>query len=50
MLRWYDFAFAIFVADIILTAFFAIPFIGAILAYVIYEYGWNLYCEFRAQQ
>jgi hypothetical protein len=38
------------VADIMLTTLLTIPVVGVIIAYVIYENGWNSYCEFRLRQ
>jgi hypothetical protein len=33
-----------------LTAAFSIPFIGFVVAYAMYEYGWNAYCQYRLRQ
>jgi len=50
MIRWYDYVAAFLVADIMVMIFFTIPFVGAIIAYAMYEYGWDSYCEFRLRQ
>jgi hypothetical protein len=50
MIRWYDYIAAFLAADIMATSFFTIPIFGAIIAYAMYEYGWNSYCEFRLRQ
>jgi hypothetical protein len=50
LIRYYDYAAAFIVADLMMTAFFTIPIIGAIIAYVLYDIGWKAYCEFRLRQ
>lgn len=50
MIRWYDIINAIACSYFIAISFFTIPFAGAIIAYVIYEYGWNWYCQLRLKQ
>ena len=50
MVRWYDYVIAWMAAEVMLTAFFSLPIIGAIIAYMMYEYGWNSYCQFRLHQ
>lgn len=50
MIRWYDYAMAIAFADLILTVAFALPYIGFIIAYAAYEYGWGAYCNQRLEQ
>ena len=50
MIRWYDYPAAIAFAYLIMYFFFTIPIVGAIIAYMMYEYGWNSYCEFRLRQ
>jgi len=50
MVRWYDYIAAFLMADVLATMFFTIPAFGAIIAYMIYEYGWNYYCQFRLEQ
>jgi hypothetical protein len=46
MIRWYDYIAAFVMADSMLTAAF-FPYIGFFIAYALYEYGWNWYCEYR---
>jgi len=50
MIRWYDYIAALLTADILATTFFTVPIFGAIITYVLYEYGWNRYCNFRLEQ
>jgi TRAP-type mannitol/chloroaromatic compound transport system permease small subunit len=50
LIRWYDYPAALLAADLLLTTFFTIPIVGAIIAYVMYEYGWEAYCQFRLRQ
>jgi len=50
MIRWYDYPAAFLMADVLATTFFTIPFAGAIIAYMLYEYGWSAYCQFRLEQ
>jgi hypothetical protein len=50
MIRWYDYPAAFLMADVLATMFFTVPVFGAIIAYVVYEYGWGAYCEFRLRQ
>jgi hypothetical protein len=50
MIRWYDYPAAFLAADLMMTAFFTIPIIGAIIAYMLYDIGWNAYCNFRLEQ
>jgi len=50
MIRWYDYPAAFLMANLLLTTFFTIPIVGAIIAYMMYEYGWNSYCQFRLRQ
>ena len=51
MVRWYDWVAAIAYAHLIMYFFFTIPIVGAIIAYMIYEYLWgHVYCQFRLQQ
>jgi len=50
MIRWYDYPAAFLAADFMVTSFFTIPIFGAIIAYALYEYGWNSYCQFRLRQ
>lgn len=47
MIRWYDYAVALMVADLLVTTFFTVPVFGAIIAYVLYDWGWTTYCEWR---
>lgn len=47
MIRWYDYPVALLAADIMLTMAFSIPWVGFIVAYTMYEYGWSAYCEYR---
>ena len=46
MIRWYDYGAAFLMADALATMFFTIPFFGAVLAYLLYEYGWGWYCNY----
>lgn len=50
MVRWYDYIAAFIMADLIAAFFFSIPILGAIIAYVLYEYGWDSYCKFRLER
>jgi len=50
MIRWYDYIAALAVAYWILYFFFTIPIAGAIIAYTLYEYVWNHYCNYRLRQ
>jgi len=50
MIRWYDYVAALLMANLLLTVFFTIPLAGAIIAYAMYEYGWDSYCDFRLRQ
>ena len=50
MIRWYDYPAAFLMADVMATSFFTIPVFGAIIAYVVYEYGWSWYCNYRLEQ
>ena len=51
MVRWYDWPAAIAYSYPIMYFFFTIPIVGAIIAYMIYEYLWgHVYCQFRLQQ
>jgi hypothetical protein len=47
MIRWYDYLAAFLAADLILTSAFSIPWIGFVVAYAMYEYGWEAYCQYR---
>lgn len=48
MVRWYDYIIAWMAAEVMLTAFFSLPIIGAIIAYMMYEYVWlQWYCQYR---
>ena len=50
MIRWYDYVAALMVADVLVMVFFTIPIFGAIIAYMMYEFGWEAYCQFRLEQ
>jgi len=50
LIRWYDYPAAFLMADALVTIFFTVPGVGAIIAYAGYEYGWNWYCQFRLEQ
>lgn len=50
MIRWYDYPAAFLAADVMVTAAFAIPWVGFIIAYAMYEYGWEAYCQYRLRQ
>jgi hypothetical protein len=47
MIRWYDYLAAFLAADLMLTVAFSIPWIGFVVAYAMYEYGWEAYCQYR---
>jgi len=47
VIRWYDYIAAFVFADIIMTLAFSIPMFGFVAAYILYEYGWTGYCEYR---
>jgi hypothetical protein len=49
MIRWYDYAIAFAFADLIWTVLF-LPYVGFIVAYAAYEYGWSAYCNYRLNQ
>ena len=49
MIRWYDYIAAFIAADVLLTVFFTIPVFGAIIAYMMYEFGWESYCQDRKE-
>ena len=50
MVRWYDYIAALAIAYWILYFFFTFPIIGAIIAYMLYDYVWNQYCNYRLRQ
>ena len=50
MIRWYDYPAALLMADVLVTIFFTIPMFGAIIAYMLYEFGWGAYCQLRLRQ
>ena len=50
MIKWYDYIIAIAFADLLLTIAVVVPFIGFIVAYAVYEYGWDFYCNWRYEQ
>lgn len=50
MIRWYDYIAAFLMADLLANVFFTVPLFGAILAYLMYEFGWDMYCQFRLEQ
>ena len=50
MIRWYDYPAAFLMADVLVTIFFTIPVVGAIIAYMLYEFGWEAYCQLRLRQ
>jgi len=47
LIRWYDYPAAFLAADFMITVAFNIPFIGFVVAYAMYEYGWEAYCQWR---
>lgn len=49
MIEWYDIVMAIVFAWVLLNIVF-VPYIGFVWAYVLYEYGWNAYCQYRKNQ
>ena len=49
-MRWYDYPAALLAANLMITAAFSIPWIGLIVAYAMYEYGWEAYCQWRLKQ
>ena len=50
LVRWYDYIIAVGFADVLLTLAVGIPFVGFIVAYAAYEYGWDAYCNWRYEQ
>ena len=50
MIRWYDYIVAFWAAYIMLTTAFTIPWVGFVIAYAMYEYGWDSYCKWRLEQ
>ena len=50
MIRWYDYIIAIGFANVLLIIAIDIPFIGFLVAYAVYEYGWDFYCNWRYEQ
>lgn len=50
MVRWYDYIAAITFANLLLTVAFVVPYIGFVVAYAVYEAGWDSYCNFRLKQ
>jgi len=49
MIRWYDWIAAVALAQSMLSVFFTIPVVGAVMAYIAYQY-WDYYCEWRRRQ
>jgi len=49
MIQYYDIVIAIAFAWILLNVAF-VPYIGFVWAYVLYEYGWTYYCNYRKNQ
>ena len=50
MIRWYDYLAAFLMASAMFNAFFAVPIIGAFIAYGVYEMWMNVYCPWRYSQ
>ena len=50
LLKWYDYIIAVGFADVLLNLAVGIPFVGFIVAYAAYEYGWDAYCNWRYEQ
>jgi hypothetical protein len=50
LIRWYDYIIAFVTADFMTTAAFSIPWVGFVVAYAMYEYGWEAYCQYRLRQ
>jgi TRAP-type mannitol/chloroaromatic compound transport system permease small subunit len=50
LIRWYDYVAAVLMADLLMTVAFVVPFIGFVVAYVIYDFGWDSYCNWRLEQ
>lgn len=50
MIRWYDYPVAFIFAEMLLVTAFSLPGFGFVVAYVIYEYGWDYYCKWRYEQ
>jgi hypothetical protein len=50
MIRWYDYPVAFLAADVMLTVALSIPWVGFVVAYAMYEYGWEAYCQYRLRQ
>lgn len=49
MIRWYDYIAVFLVADLIMASLF-IPYIGWVIAWVLFEVIWDAYCLFRKAQ
>jgi hypothetical protein len=50
LLRWYDYIVAIGFADVMVTAFFSIPIIGAFVTWGVYEMWNHIYIPWRYNQ
>lgn len=50
MIRWYDYPIAFLAADVMATAFFSIPVVGAFVAWGVYELWMSVYCPWRLDQ
>ena len=49
MIRWYDYIAAILFADVLMVVALTVPFFGFIIAYAMYEIGWDGYCQYRKE-
>lgn len=49
MIRWYDYLAAFLIADVVTMFFFTIPIFGAFFGYVIINFGWDAYCQYRLE-
>jgi uncharacterized membrane protein YcaP (DUF421 family) len=49
LIRWYDYIAAFVMADVMMTSFFSVPVLGAVIAFGLWEL-WKYYCEYRKGQ
>ena len=50
MIRWYDYPIAAMTADVMFTAFFSFPIVGAFIAWGVYEMWNHIYIPWRYEQ
>ena len=50
MTRTYDIVIAVIFSWLMLTLALSIPYIGFMAAWVLYEPGWDYYCQYRLEQ